>query len=232
MVAELITILFLVVLLFIVWQLRRLVLACRNANRVDCGSDWMNLLDGFNRLFCYRYHRLNILHLRIPKTGSAIITANHVSGLDPMLLLASARRPIRFLIAREQFQRFGLNWLFRSIKSIPVDREGRPEQAMRAAMRALQDGHVVALFPHGKICDPQEPPCRIKPGAVRLAQLTGADILPLRISGIKGSGHVVRGLILRSNAQLEAFPIISVAQRERDELMDELQQLLDGYSKG
>ncbi len=227
-----ITVLLLVALAVAVWQLRILVLACRSANRVDWGSSWMNLLDGLNRLFCYRYHRLNILRLRIPKTGPAIITANHVSGLDPMLLLASARRPIRFLIAREQYQRFGLNWLFRAVKCIPVDREGRPEQAMRAAMRALQDGHVVALFPHGRICDPLGPPCRIKPGAVRLAQLTGADILPLRIDGIKGAGHVVRGILLRSNARLESFPKISAMHRERDELQDELQQILDGHSKG
>jgi 1-acyl-sn-glycerol-3-phosphate acyltransferase len=230
MTEELFQILLLIALLFAVWLLRRLLLACRSANRVEWGSGWMNLLDGLNRLFCYRYHRLNILRLRIPKAGPAILACNHVSGLDPLLLLASSRRPIRFLIAREQYQRFGLNWLFRASGCIPVDREGRPEQAMRAAMRALQDGDVVALFPHGRICEPQERPCRIKPGAVRLAQLTGADILPLRISGIKGAGHLLRGLLLRSNAQLEALPKMSVAQRERDELMAELQHLLDGQS--
>jgi 1-acyl-sn-glycerol-3-phosphate acyltransferase len=219
--------LFLVVLMFVSWQLHRLLHACRRANRVDWGPGWMNLLDGLNRLFCYRYHRLNILRLRIPQTGPAIVAANHVSGLDPLLLLASARRPIRFLIAREEYQRFGLNWLFRAIKSIPVDRENRPELALRAAMRSLQQGHVVALFPRGKICAPDVPLCKIKPGVVRLAQLIGADILLLRISGVKGAGHVVRGLILRGNAQLEALPRISADQRELKELLDELQSILE-----
>jgi len=213
------------------WQLHRFLQACRRANRVDWGRGWMNLLDGLNRLFCYRYHRLNLVRLRIPRSGPVILTSNHVSGLDPMLLLASARRPIRFLIAREEYERFGLNWLFRAIKCIPVDRETRPELALRAAMRSLQQGHVVAIFPHGRIHTDTDGPCRIKPGAVRLAQLTGADILPLRISGIRGAGHVVRGVVFRSNAQLLAFPRMVVEGRELKELQQELQLILDGASE-
>ncbi|MCP4125516.1 MAG: 1-acyl-sn-glycerol-3-phosphate acyltransferase [Gammaproteobacteria bacterium] len=228
MAENLIPILLLIALAFGAWQLHRLVLACRRANRVEWGLGWMNLLDGFNRLFCYRYHRLNLVRLRIPRSGPAILAANHVSGLDPMLLLASARRPIRFLIAREEYERFGLNWLFRAIKCIPVDRETRPELALRAAMRSLQQGHVVAIFPHGRIHTDVDGSCRIKPGALRLAQLTGADILPLRISGIRGAGHVVRGVVLRSRAQLEAFPRIVADGRELGDLLDELQQILDG----
>ncbi len=228
MAENLIPILLLITLVFGAWQLHRFILACRQANRVDWGRGWMNLLDGLNRLFCYRYHRLNLVRLRIPKSGPAILTSNHVSGLDPMLLLASARRPIRFLIAREEYERFGLNWLFRAIKSIPVDRKTRPELALRAAMRSLQQGHVVAIFPHGRIHTDADRPCRIKPGAVRLAQLTGADILPLRISGIRGAGHVVRGLVLRSSAKLAAFPRINADGRELNDLLDELQQILDG----
>ncbi len=228
MAENLIPILILVALVFGAWQLHRLVQACRRANRVEWGLGWMNLLDGFNRLFCYRYHRLNLVRLRIPRSGPAILAANHVSGLDPMLLLASARRPIRFLIAREEYERFGLNWLFRAIKCIPVDRETRPELALRAAMRSLQQGHVVAIFPHGRIHTDADGPCRIKPGALRLAQLTGADILPLRISGIRGAGHVVQGVVLRSRAQREAFPRIVAEGRELSDLRDELQRILDG----
>ena len=227
MAENLIPILVIIVALILLWQLRRFFQACRRANRVDWGRDWMNLLDGLNRLFCYRYHRLNLVRLRIPKSGPAIITANHVSGLDPLLLLASSRRTIHFLIAKEEYERFGLNWLFRAIKSIPVDRETRPDLALRAAMRTLQEGHVVAIFPHGGIHTDLDSPCRIKPGAVRLAQLTGADILPLRISGIRGAGHVVRGVLLRSRAQLEAFPKISAGERDLKDLRDELQQILD-----
>jgi 1-acyl-sn-glycerol-3-phosphate acyltransferase len=213
-------------LLIIGWQLRRLVQACRRANRVDWGRGWMNLLDGLNRLFCYRYHRLNVVGLRLPSSGPAVVVANHISGLDPLLLVASARRPIRFLIAREQYERFGLTWLFDAVQCIPVDREKRPEQALRRALAALTEGEVVALFPHGRIHLDSEPPRRLKPGAVRLAQLAGAPILPMRLSGIRGEGHVIRSLLYRSRAQIETYPLLSADDRELDDLLEELQGIL------
>jgi 1-acyl-sn-glycerol-3-phosphate acyltransferase len=210
------------------WQLYRLVQACRRANRVDWGRGWMNLLDGLNRLFCYRYHRLNVLGLRLPRSGPAIVVANHVSGLDALLIAASARRPVRFIIASEEYRRFGLTWLFDAVKCIPVDRDRRPEQALRMALAALREGDVVALFPHGKIHLDSEPPRRLKPGAVRLAQLTGAPILPMRISGVRGEGHVLRGLLYRSRAQIETYPPLSAEGRDLNELLDKLQGILGG----
>jgi 1-acyl-sn-glycerol-3-phosphate acyltransferase len=147
--------------------------------------------------------------------------------LDPLLILASSRRPIRFLIAREQYERFGLNWLFRAVKCIPVDREKKPERALRSAIRSLQEGHVVAIFPHGKIYTPDDPPISIKPGVALLAQLSGVDILPMRISGVRGVGHVVRGVFMRSSAQINTFPKMNVDGLERKELLEELQQILE-----
>ncbi len=223
--------LLLAILLFMLWQSYLLLRACRQANRVDWGRGWMNLLDGLNRLFCYRYHRLNVIGLRLPQSGPAVLVANHISGLDPMLMIASARRPIRFLIAREEYQRFGLNWLFRAIQCIPVDREHRPEQALRMALTALNEGHVVALFPHGAIHLDSDPPRRIKPGAVRLAQLTGAPIIPLRISGVRGAGHVVRGVLLRSHARIDSCKMLLPEQWEQNELLYELQQVLERQNR-
>ncbi len=213
----------------LVWQIHRLLQACRKANRVDWGRDWMNLVDGLNRLLCYRYHRLNVVGLRLPKSGPAIVVANHISGLDPLLLIASSRRPLRFLVAREQYQRFGLTWLLSAIGCIPVDRERKSERALRSALRALREGEVIAIFPHGKIHLDSEPPRQIKAGAVRLAQLAGASILPLRITGVAGTGHVVRGVLIRGHARVEAFPAIDTVGREPRELLSELQQILDGH---
>jgi 1-acyl-sn-glycerol-3-phosphate acyltransferase len=188
----------------------------------------MNLLDGLNRLFCYRYHRLNVVGLRLPSAGPAIVVANHVSGLDPLLLIASSRRPLRFLVAREQYERFGLTWLLRAVGCIPVDRERKPERALRAALRALREGEVVALFPHGKIHLDSDPPRKLKAGAVRLAQLAQAHILPLRVTGVAGSGHVVRGVLIRGHARVEAFPLMDAAGRDPRDLLREIQQILDG----
>ncbi len=212
----------------LLWSLHRLHRACRRANRVDWGRGWVNLLDGLNRLFCYRYHRLNLIGLRLPKTGPAIVVANHVSGLDPLLLVASARRPLRFIIAREEYERFGLTWLFRAIGCIPVDREKRPAQALREALRCLRSGEVVALFPHGKIHLDSDPPRRIKAGAIRLSQITGAPIFPHRISGIRGAGGVVGGVLLRGRARIRAGSVIFPEAWGRDQLQTLVQGVLEG----
>lgn len=213
-------------LVLLLWQLYRLRNACRRANRVEWGQRWMNLLDGLNRLFCYRYHRLNVLGMRLPKSGPAIVVANHVSGLDPMLLLASARRPLRFIIAREEYERFGLNWLFRAIGCIPVDRERRPEQALREALRCLRQGEVVALFPHGKIHLDSDTPRRIKAGAIRLSQITGAPIFPHRISGVRGEGGVIGGVLLRSRARIKASSPLYPEEWGRDQLQIQVEAIL------
>ncbi len=210
------------------WLLRGLFKAAKRANRVDWGSNRLNLVDGLIRLFCYQYHGLNMIGLRLPKNGPVIIVSNHVSGLDSLLLIASARRPLRFLIARKEYQRFGLTWLFKAAGTIPVDTEHRPEKALRAALRALKSGEAVALFPHGKIHLDSDPPRKLKPGAARLAQMANAPILPLRITGIRGEGHVVWGLLRRSTARVETFPSITPEGKTFEQLQKEMQKILDG----
>jgi 1-acyl-sn-glycerol-3-phosphate acyltransferase len=175
----------------------------RNKN-ADWGSRGLNYLSGLNRWFCTRYHRLNGIQIALPRSGCAILASNHVSGLDPMVLVAASNRPLRFLIAKEQYERLGLTWLFRDIKCIPVDRKARPERAFREALRALEQGEVVALFPHGKIHLDSDPPRALKAGVVKLAQLSGCPIYPVRIDGVKGEGQIVRAVFRRSKVRLRA----------------------------
>lgn len=191
--------------------------AAGRACEIEWGRGWMNRVDGLNRLFCRRYHRLRADHIELPEQGPAIVVANHISGLDPLLMFAASRRKLRFLIATEQYRRFGLQWLFRAVGCIPVDRSGRPERAFRDALRALRDGEVVALFPHGKIHLDSEPPRHLKGGAVRLAQLADCPIYPVRIEGVRAQGKIFRPVLLRAQAHLYNRPSLdchAVAPRE------------------
>ncbi|MES9990538.1 MAG: lysophospholipid acyltransferase family protein [Candidatus Thiodiazotropha sp.] len=200
---------------------------CREAQQADWGASWLNWLDGFNRLFCRVYHRLPQVEIPLPETGGAIVVANHISGLDPLLMLASSNRPLRFIIAREQYQRFGLQWLFRAVGCIPVDRENSPEKAMRLAIKALRDGEVIALFPHGKIHLDSDPPRKIKAGAARLASITGSPLIPLRISGVSAQGGVMLPVFLRGHAQVKLLPLIEVKDLSPESLNQLIQKTLD-----
>jgi 1-acyl-sn-glycerol-3-phosphate acyltransferase len=215
-------------LILVAFLLYCLNLRCRQANQADWGSRWLNCLDGLNRLYCHHYHHLAPIKLPIPDEGAAIVVSNHISGLDPLLMIASSHRPLRFLIAREQYQRFGLQWLFRAVGCIPVDRENNPEKALRQAFKALRKGEVVALFPHGKIHLDTDPPRKIKAGASRLAAITRAPLVPLRILGVRAQGQIFRPLILRSEANIELMPVIEVTEQSSEVLNQQIQRVLDG----
>ncbi|MBI2379548.1 MAG: 1-acyl-sn-glycerol-3-phosphate acyltransferase [Gammaproteobacteria bacterium] len=182
-----------------------LVYVGHRAHRADWGGFGRNCLDGWLRIYCRRFHRLQAEPLQLPAQGGAILVANHVSGLDPFLLVSACERPLRFMIAVEEYQRFGMTWLFRLGGCIPVDRSGRVEQAFRSAVRALKAGEIVALFPHGKIHLDSEPHHAIKPGVLKLATLAQVPICPARIVGVAGAGQVVGSLLARSEARVLAY---------------------------
>lgn len=194
------------------------------AHKTDWGNIWLNFLEGLNQIFCKYYHRLEYTPIELPETGPALVVANHVSGLDPMLLIAACRRPLRFMIAREEYERFGLTWLFKAIGCIPVDRTGRPEIALRAALRALEAGEVIALFPQGKITLPGEKQ-KLKRGSLWLAQRSNCPIYPVFISGISGMGHVIRAVLWRSHAKIVSYPQLDLNDENH---LEHLESLLTG----
>lgn len=217
----------LVVFLFILvclWLLRR----CRYYAEADWGGPWLNSLDGLNRLFCRTVHRLQHNEIPLPASGPALLVCNHVSGLEPLLMIAATRRPLRFLIAREQYELFGLQWLFRAIGAIPVERKGRPEVALREARRALEAGEVVMLFPHGRIHLDSDPPRKLKGGVSALARMTGAPVIPLRVTGIKGERYTVRAVFMPSHARLRSFAPVDCAHMETEECLARIAPLIEG----
>ena len=198
-------------------------------NHVDWGSRKLNFVDGLCRAYCVKFHRLKLEKFDLPKSGGAILVSNHVSGVDPLLLIAACDRPIRFMIAKEEYERFGLNWVFKGAGCIPVDRTGRADIAFRQSKRALDKGEIIALFPHGKIHLDDVKPYRVKAGIKRLAQLTQKPIVVARITGVRGQGSVFKPLFMRSHTEVIRFPNISYQYFEHDDSLQELGELLLGH---
>lgn len=202
------------------------------ANEADWGSIRSNILDGLLRIFCKCYHRLRFDMIPLPESGPAIIASNHISGLDPFLIFASCKRPVHFMIASNQYYRFGLTWLFKLGGCIPVDMEGRSDGAIRTALKALEEGKVVALFPQGGIHRAHQPRSRLKRGVHKLAELSGAPVYPVRISNVRGAGFVAKGVILRGEARLKSFAPIGCAAMDRHACLDELALCLKIHEHG
>lgn len=196
--------------------------------RVDWGGTWINRFDGLVRLFCRRFHRLRTDPSGLPKHGGAIVVANHVSGLDPFLLVAACRRPLRFIIAREEYERWGFTWFFRLIGCIPVDRAARPERALRGAIKQLRSGEVIALFPHGKIHLDSDHPRPLKGGVAALSRLTKSPVIAMRIDGVRGEGHVLPAIWQRSRVRIKVFPAKICAAGEEEAFLREVAQMIEG----
>jgi 1-acyl-sn-glycerol-3-phosphate acyltransferase len=191
--------------ILLLWRLARL---CAEACSADWGGTLNNHIAGFVVLFCRHVHRLEFQRIPLPEQSGAVVAANHISGLDPFLLIAASPRPLRFLIAREEYERFGLQWLFRRAQCIPVDRERQPERALREALRALDAGEVVAMFPQGGIHLPINGHRKLKGGVVRLAHISGCPIYPVRVDDVRGAGHTVRAVFFPSQAKLQLAPVL------------------------
>jgi 1-acyl-sn-glycerol-3-phosphate acyltransferase len=205
---------------------RRALRVCEKASKADWGSRWLNRLDGLNRLFCRRFHRLRHSRFHLPARGGALVASNHVSGLDPLLLIAASRRPLRFLIAREEYDRWYLNWLFRAVGCIPVERSRNPRAAFLAACEALERGEVVALFPHGRIHLDHDKPVPLKRGVAVMAGMTGVPIIPARLDGVRGQGLTVPAVAMRSRARLRSFRPIHCSRDGADHCLERLAQYL------
>jgi 1-acyl-sn-glycerol-3-phosphate acyltransferase len=206
--------------------------AAGRARGADWGNPWLNRLDRANRLFCRHYHRLPDGWLPLPDRGPALLASNHVSGLDPLLLIAASRRPLRFLMAREEYERPGLTRIFRAVGCIPVDRGARPELALRAALRALQAGEVVALFPHGRIHLDTDPLRPLKPGVVWLARQAGCPIVPARIEGIRAQRHTLLAPLIRSHASVAPCPPVDCASLDNDDCLERIARAIEGRDPG
>ena len=219
-----------VIFLFVV--IKKILSIIDKANIVDWEHGWTNRVDGLIRLGCSRFHGVKKEYIPLPETGAAIVAANHISGLDPLLLIAASKRPLRFLIAREEYERFGFKWLFEAAGCIPVDRASNPEKALRQALLAIDRGEVIAIFPQGVIQWPltEKKPFRIKGGAVRLAQRKKVSLIPVVIDGVGMKGATLMAILKRSQVVLSFDDAIESDSMLYDECLDVLAQKLNRVS--
>lgn len=115
----------------------------------------------------------------IPGSGCAIIAGNHESVLDPIVLGAVVERDLCFLGKAELWRVRPLAWLLDGVGAIRIERGRSDVEALARAVRALEAGRVIAIFPQGAVRGDR----RWRRGAARLALATGAPIVPVRLVG-------------------------------------------------
>lgn len=121
---------------------------------------------------------------RLARDRSFVVVANHESFCDVLVLLAHLPMQVRFLAKRSVFRVPILGWSIAAAGFIPVDREERSRSAaaVEAALRRLQGGRSVVVFPEETRTRSGEL-LRFKKGAAHLALKSELPILPLGLAG-------------------------------------------------
>lgn len=119
----------------------------------------------------------------VPMEGGLIVASNHISHLDPPAVGCALPRKSHFVAKAELFDQFFLNWYLSKIGIIPIKRGGGGTREMfDHAAQIVRNGKVVTFFPEGTRSKTGMPG-RPRTGVIVLAAMTGAPILPARVSG-------------------------------------------------
>lgn len=137
----------------------------------------------------------------VPIQGPAVLIVNYASYMDSLLLCATTRRRIRFLMSRDIYERW--RWcrpIFKMYGVIPVDDRSSPRQvamAIREARKALDEGYMVCVFAEGGITRTGTIRA-FKSGFAKILHGTNYPIIPIYLGGSWGTiYHYYQGQLVR-----------------------------------
>jgi 1-acyl-sn-glycerol-3-phosphate acyltransferase len=125
----------------------------------------------------------------IPHKGPAVVVCNHVSYMDPIILAGSVRRPMRFVMWYKIFQMPFLNFIFRTMKAIPIAGAREDKMVMDDAFEKvdaeLAAGNIVCIFPEGAITRDGEI-ARFRPGIEKIILRRPVPVIPASLGRLWG----------------------------------------------
>jgi len=117
------------------------------------------------------------------QTGGYIIAANHVGRLEAFLVMLLAERDDVVLILAEKYRKYAFwRYVARKVDAIWVNRFDADFAALRAVLKRLEQGEVLAVAPEGT----RSPTATLlpgRPGAIYLAAKSGLPLIPIGVVG-------------------------------------------------
>ncbi|WP_434566808.1 MFS transporter [Vibrio chagasii] len=156
----------------------------------------------------YRVKHKNLHNL--PENGGALIVCNHVSYMDALLLSAVCPRLIRFVMEEDYAKLPPLRRFLKRAGVIPISSTNRRSirNAFNEVEQALHEGHIVCIFPEGKLTSDGEV-AEFMRGMELIIRRSPVPVIPMALKGLWGSyfsrykGRACKGLPTRFWTKLE-----------------------------
>jgi 1-acyl-sn-glycerol-3-phosphate acyltransferase len=158
----------------------------------------------------------------VPAGRSCIFLANHVSNLDPTVILPAIPGQTSVLLKKELMRIPILGTAMRMGGFVPVERGNRRESAkasVTAAAAAIKAGLHILIFAEGTRSEDGRLG-HFKRGTFYLAMETGAPIIPVAISGTEKMMRKHSAAIRPGLARIQMLPPLDPANyATREEMM-------------
>jgi 1-acyl-sn-glycerol-3-phosphate acyltransferase len=159
----------------------------------------------------------------VPRTGSAIIAANHLSAADEVFTPITARRQVVYFAKAEYFAGRGLRgralaWIFTEFGLVPVERTNPRAAAstIDIGTELLADGKILGIYPEGTR-SPDGRLHKFRTGVARLALRSGAPVVPVGLIGTDKVLPAGQQRWHRSPVQVHYGPPLDFSGRPEDE---------------
>jgi 1-acyl-sn-glycerol-3-phosphate acyltransferase len=122
---------------------------------------------------------------RIPATGPAVVAANHIAGIDPIVLGMATPRTLRYMAKVELWSIPVVRRMLPHVGAFPVRRGEADREAIASARRVLQAGELLGIFVEGTRQERDE----IGDARTGAAMLAIAERAPILTACIVGTDH-------------------------------------------
>jgi len=146
-------------------------------------------------------YRVRVIGLDNVPDGAAILAANHVSYVDPIVLWGSSPRFVHVAAKAELWNVPFVRWVIDKVGAIPVHRDQVDRTFLQTTTRLLKEGNIIGIFPEGTR-NRAEGLGESNDGVAFLAMRADAPVLPVGLAGTNK--------IMPDGAHIPRFPRVTI----------------------
>lgn len=121
---------------------------------------------------------------KVFETRRFMLFSNHTGHLDGLYMAEIFKKyKVHTYVARDWYDKKKINWMFRNLPYIPIDRKEMDTAWLDLGVKKLEEGCPIYMFPEGKTSK-ERLPDEFKPGFLMLAKRAEVPVVPICIDGL------------------------------------------------